>query len=218
MTLSLNSIFKLDFSGNLVRSERVRKACRQGVSKKTCAGVSSAIQQACFFAYNAVWKPCSHVQHAASYRRSLLSLLVILIILIPLNTFAKANLCEKLMLEKGLTDFVRSNLIVSQKLLRKFEPQNIIKNGFLGTGFITEEKISYPLLKYLKTTLDSQINFWEIAVILGQGYADHIFDFTKRFQVKEIIDTIVKYQGLKAKTSQEETTVVFGTSGWREPR
>ena len=68
------SIFKIDFSGNLVRSERVRKACRQGVSKKTCAGVSSAIQQACFFAYNAVWKPCSHVQHAASYRRSLMDI------------------------------------------------------------------------------------------------------------------------------------------------
>ena len=90
--LSLRYI--LDFSGNLVRSEHVRKASRQGISKKTCASVSE-IQQACFFAYNAVWKPCSHVQYAASYRKSLIFFTAFLLAACATNQIGDINNLKK---------------------------------------------------------------------------------------------------------------------------
>lgn len=57
--------------------------------------------------------------------------------------------------------------------------------------------------------------FWEAALQIGAYYNDAPVSPETRVACRAMIDGIRAFQGRKAATSTETTTVVFGTSGWR---
>ncbi len=58
-------------------------------------------------------------------------------------------------------------------------------------------------------------SYWEVANTIGNFYNDHAISDTVRAGCRAMIDEIRLFQGRKAETNIEATTVVFGTSGWR---
>ena len=58
-------------------------------------------------------------------------------------------------------------------------------------------------------------DFWEAANVIGAYYNENDIEFKIKTKLIDTISLIREQQGQKAKSSQETTTIVFGTSGWR---
>lgn len=59
-------------------------------------------------------------------------------------------------------------------------------------------------------------NLWEAAILLGACYNSQTLPAAARKACVDAITSIREAQGAVARSSQRTTTVVFGTSGWRE--
>ncbi|MDD4527156.1 MAG: phosphomannomutase [Candidatus Margulisbacteria bacterium] len=72
--------------------------------------------------------------------------------------------------------------------------------------------------KQIATTcaqLLTKSDFWSVANLLGEYYNYHPVSLEVTVFCKEIIVQIREFMGAQARTSQNSTMVVFGTSGWR---
>lgn len=72
----------------------------------------------------------------------------------------------------------------------------------------------------IKGNLDSRgpsgPNLWEVAILLGACFNAHPLPAEVRQACVDLITRIREFQGRLARESSVPTTVVFGTSGWRE--
>ena len=78
------------------------------------------------------------------------------------------------------------------------------------TGAVTDVEVLSEINKYLEKGL-----FWEVAKSVGCYYNLPGISQQVIAACREIVDKVREYQGDRARTSAAETTVVFGTSGWR---
>lgn len=93
-----------------------------------------------------------------------------------------------------------------------------MKNDFfLTVKNSIEELIQTSVYEKVDALLNEKnINYWEIANVLGAFYNSSNTSIEIENICKKVIVLIREYQGSRARTSLSSTTVVFGTSGWRE--
>jgi phosphomannomutase len=70
---------------------------------------------------------------------------------------------------------------------------------------------------FLRSSADRQPDFWEVANLLGNFMNEPEVEENARERCRQVIDRVREHQGEIARTSRRPTTVLFGTSGWREP-
>jgi phosphomannomutase len=70
---------------------------------------------------------------------------------------------------------------------------------------------------FLRSSAGRQPDFWEVANLLGNFMNEPEVEESARERCRKVIDQVREHQGGIARTSRRPTTVLFGTSGWREP-